>query len=643
MEFLDSPGGPPADAPGPAGPSAAPPPPADAPAAKRAKPAAEAEAPAERIRKGWAPVKRAFLRPKGWRPEVPAAGGGAEGGGGDLRPPPPRPGQGKKKSRGQLKRERREAQRDKSQLCSFLRQGNCTYGAACKFNHDLAGYLAQKEADLPGPCPFEAGGGACAFGVACRYAKAHSPASNHGLEVPDDGRLPAATLALPTAAAVEAEANPLDKQLQTVLRKNAFPFDRAHARLAELKIKFKHRPAKPVEGLDETLKGIRLRAGTEERRRERKLVDFRRKLYLAPLTTVGNLPFRRICKGLGADITCGEMAMATNLLKGQSSEWALLRRHPCEDCFGVQIAGGYPDAMARVAQLMDEFVDVDFVDVNMGCPIDLVCNVGAGSALLLRPNKIGTILRAMHPLLHCPLTFKTRVGYYDKPTPFVTHGFLHRAKEWGAAAVTIHGRTRMQRYTGLADWGYIKRCAESVSEGVPLIGNGDIFSYHDWREHVDHHGVDSVMIARGALIKPWIFTEIKEERDWDISAGERLDLLKGFCRNGLEHWGSDSRGVEATRRFLLEWLSYLHRYVPVGLLEVVPQKVNWKPPKYFARNDLETLMASESPADWIKISEMLLGPPPKNFSFTPKHKSNAYTATDGDIDLAVAAAEVAKA
>ena len=66
---------------------------------------------------------------------------------------------------------------------------------------------------------------------------------------------------------------------------------------------------------------------------------------------------------------------------------------------------------------------------------------------------------------------------------------------------------------------------------MPLIGNGDIFSYHDWREHVDHHGVDSVMIARGALIKPWIFTEIKEERDWDISAGERLDLMKGFCRN----------------------------------------------------------------------------------------------------------------
>ena len=133
------------------------------------------------------------------------------------------------------------------------------------------------------------------------------------------------------------------------------------------------------------------------------------------------------------------------------------------------------------------------------------------------------------------------------------------------------------------------------------------------------------LVGRGALIKPWIFTEIKEKRLWDISGSERLDLLKDFAHYGLEHWGSDERGVENTRRFLLEYLSYSHRYVPVGLLEVLPPDLRWRPPPYFGRAAIEPRLASEDPSEWIALTEMFLGKAPPGYSFQPKHKSNSYS------------------
>lgn len=357
--------------------------------------------------------------------------------------------------------------------------------------------------------------------------------------------------------------------------------------------------------------------------REKKLIDFRDKLYLAPLTTVGNLPFRRVCKGLGADVTCGEMAMCTNLLQGQASEWALLRRHSSEDLFGVQICGAYPDTVARAIELIDQECTVDFIDINMGCPIDIVVDKGAGSALLNKPMRIKSIMEAASGTVDKPITVKVRTGFFEGKNRI--DSLITELGYWGASAVTIHGRSRQQRYSKLANWDCIYQCARKAPDVLPVLGNGDVFSYLDWNRHkADCPELATCMIARGALIKPWIFTEIKEQRHWDISSGERLNILKDFVRIGLEHWGSDTKGVETTRRFLLEWLSYTCRYIPVGLLDVIPQQLNWRPPSYYCRDDLETLMASDSAADWIRISEMLLGKVPDGFIFAAKHKSNAY-------------------
>ncbi|OVA12615.1 zinc finger protein [Macleaya cordata] len=357
--------------------------------------------------------------------------------------------------------------------------------------------------------------------------------------------------------------------------------------------------------------------------REKKLIDFRGKLYLAPLTTVGNLPFRRVCKVLGADITCGEMAMCTNLLQGQASEWALLRRHSSEDLFGVQICGAYPDTIARTVELIDRECTVDFIDINMGCPIDIVVNKGAGSCLLTKPMRMKNIIKAASATVDKPVTVKVRTAYFEGRNRI--DSLISDIGDWGASAVTIHGRSRQQRYSKLADWDYIYQCARKAPDTLQVLGNGDVFSYLDWNQHTsDCPELSACMLARGSLIKPWLFTEIKEHRHWDISSGERLNIFKDFVRFGLEHWGSDTKGVETTRHFLLEWLSYTYRYIPVGLLDVIPQKLNWRVPSYYGRDDLETLMASDSAADWIRISELLLGKVPAGFTFAPKHKSNAY-------------------
>ena len=175
----------------------------------------------------------------------------------------------------------------------------------------------------------------------------------------------------------------------------------------------------------------------------------------------------------------------------------------------------------------------------------------------------------------------------------------------------------------------VAKCQDESIPALPIVGNGDVFSWRDYAEkrELAPQTCDCAMLARGALIKPWLPTELKERRDWDISSSERLDILRDFCKFGLDHWGSDARGVARTRRFLLEWLSFLHRYTPVGLLEVLPQRIQERPPPFIGRDDLETLMASDDSRDWVKISDLLLGKADDAYDFVPKHRSNAYASS----------------
>ncbi|XP_036321617.1 tRNA-dihydrouridine(47) synthase [NAD(P)(+)]-like isoform X2 [Rhagoletis pomonella] len=482
--------------------------------------------------------------------------------------------------------------------------------------------------------------GFCTRGVTCRFAKAHLDAEGRNIKAAKYNESKART-----------SLNGITTELQVRLRKRDYDFTRSKQLVAQAD-KIRDERKKEVENAAQ-------KTDVEEAVAEKETaavanaseevpintdkpvgavvddvetpgpdvmkppVDFVDKLILSPLTTVGNLPFRRICKEFGADITCGEMACAVPIVKGLTQEWALTKRHSSEDVFGVQLCGNNPNIIAQAAQLLQETTSIDYIDLNIGCPIELIYQHGGGSALMRRTNILETIVRSCSSLSpQIPFTVKMRTGVYADKS--VAHELVPLVEEWGASAVTLHGRSREQRYTKSANWQYIEECA-AKAQRMPIIGNGDILNFEDFNEKrkIAPH-VSSIMIGRGALIKPWIFKEIKEQKPWNPTSAERFEILRTYVNYGLEHWGSDTKGVENTRRFLLEWQSFLYRYIPYELLAHPPQQINQRPQKFRGRDEMETLMSSPNSADWVRLSEMLLGPVPESFEFVPKHKANAY-------------------
>ncbi|KIH51795.1 dihydrouridine synthase [Ancylostoma duodenale] len=224
--------------------------------------------------------------------------------------------------------------------------------------------------------------------------------------------------------------------------------------------------------------------------------------------------------------------------------------------------------MAKSAQILVDEMEIDFIDINMGCPIDVVNQKGGGCALPNRPSKMVEVVSAMRGVMRgVPLTVKIRTGLKEGVlTADETIKIMTTSAK--PDLITFHPRSKEQRYTKLANWDFVNSCLAACGD-VPFWVCGDVLSWEDYYQRLEQYPVSGIMIGRGALIKPWIFTEIDERRTWDISANERLDLLKKFVNYGLDHWGSDDAGVERTRRFLLEWLSFQCRQlIWKGLLKV---------------------------------------------------------------------------
>ena len=260
------------------------------------------------------------------------------------------------------------------------------------------------------------------------------------------------------------------------------------------------------------------------------------------MTKGSNLPYRRLAIELGAKVLVSEMVVARRLKQRRRSEFALVRRAPGEPCFAVQLAGTNPDEMAWAAAVA-EARGADFVDVNLGCPIDHFTRKGMGAALARQPNRVAKIVRTMGAAVKVPVTVKIRLGWNATSRNFLD--VARAAVDGGAAAITVHGRTREARYRHPADWAAIAEVAAAVP--VPVIGNGDVLFPHEVHEGIAASGCVAAMTARGALIKPWIFTEITRGY-WDITAEERVAIYRRYVTLAREHWGrSPGPGERDTR------------------------------------------------------------------------------------------------
>lgn len=282
---------------------------------------------------------------------------------------------------------------------------------------------------------------------------------------------------------------------------------------------------------------------------------FREVIAMAPMAIGGNLPYRRLCREFGADLTCSEMVIADKLVQG--GERPLLRYHPSEQTFGVQLCGKHADTLAEAARIAADR-GARFVDLNFGCPIDLIVRRGGGAALLKRPRKLAELVAAVRAAVALPLSVKIRSGYSEDRINAVEVAQLAAAA--GADALVVHGRTRAQRYKRSADWGIIGDVAGAVA--VPVLGNGDLLTPWDLARRRAETPVRSFVVARGCLIKPWIFRELREGRPWEPTTAERWAVMRRYLDYALEHFGHDAKGQERARRFVLWHLHFWHRWRP---------------------------------------------------------------------------------
>ena len=276
-----------------------------------------------------------------------------------------------------------------------------------------------------------------------------------------------------------------------------------------------------------------------------------RPVMLAPMEDVTDLSFRLICKEQGADMVYTEFVSADALIRNINSTTRKLSIDPGERPTAIQIYGREVEPMVEAAKIV-EAANPDILDINFGCPVKKVAGKGAGAGMLRDIPKMLEITRAVVNAVKIPVTVKTRLGW-DHNSKIIVE-LAEQLQDCGIKALTVHGRTRSQMYTGNADWEMIARVKENPRLTIPLIGNGDITTPEQVVEAFNRYGVDGVMVGRASIGAPWIFHDMKQmlltgERGEELPLAEKFKILRRQITESIDRI-DEYRGILHIRRHL---------------------------------------------------------------------------------------------
>lgn len=275
-------------------------------------------------------------------------------------------------------------------------------------------------------------------------------------------------------------------------------------------------------------------------------------LFLAPMEDVTDIGFRMLCKRYGASMVYTEFVSAEALVRSVKSTVSKLTISDEERPVGIQIYGRDVESMVEAAKIVENQAHPDVIDINFGCPVKKVAGKGAGAGMLQNVPLLLDITRNVVKAVNTPVTVKTRLGWNNDS--LIIRELAEQLQDCGIQALTIHGRTRAQMYTGEADWTLIGEVKKNPRIHIPIIGNGDITSPEDTKRAFEEYGVDAVMIGRATFGRPWIFKEIRDyldgrEPDPTLDFNRKLDILEEQLRINVERV-DEYRGILHTRRHL---------------------------------------------------------------------------------------------